>query len=94
MLVPPFFGMWMKIAPARRQSRSRRSILFTILGFHLAHLIVGMAMLLWIAARAFAGHFSEHKHLAVENSSLYWHFVDLIWVFIVAILYVSPHLYD
>lgn len=69
------------------------SILFTIHGFHLAHLIVGMLMLLFVLARAFAGHFSEEKHLAVENASLYWHFVDLIWVFIVGILYISPRLY-
>jgi heme/copper-type cytochrome/quinol oxidase subunit 3 len=70
------------------------SILFTIHGFHLAHLILGMLMLLHVLARGFAGHFSEEKHLAVENVSLYWHFVDVVWVFIVGILYVSPHLYD
>lgn len=70
------------------------SILFTILSFHLAHLVVGMAMLLHVLARAFAGHFSEEKHLAVQNSALYWHFVDAIWIVIVMLLYVSPHLYD
>jgi heme/copper-type cytochrome/quinol oxidase subunit 3 len=70
------------------------SILFTILSFHLAHLILGSAMLLYVLARSFAGHFSERKHLAVENVSLYWHFVDVVWLFIVGILYVSPHLYD
>lgn len=70
------------------------SIFFTIVSFHLAHLLVGVAMLVHILARALAGHFSAEKHLAVENVSLYWHFVDVIWVLVVLLLYVSPHLYD
>lgn len=70
------------------------SIFFTITSFHLAHLVIGMLMLSHVTARALAGHFSERKHLAVENTSLYWHFVDLVWLFVVGILYVSPHLYD
>lgn len=69
------------------------SIFFTIASFHLAHLIVGMLMLLYILARAFAGHFSEEKHLAVENASLYWHFVDFIWLCVVITLYLTPRMY-
>lgn len=69
------------------------SIFYTITSFHLAHLILGALMLAYVLARSFAGHFSEARHLAVKNSVLYWHFVDAIWVLVVAILYISPHLY-
>ena len=69
------------------------SIFYTIVSFHLAHVIVGMLMLFYVAARGLAGHFDGEKHLAVQNVSLYWHFVDLIWVLVVALVYVSPHVY-
>ena len=57
------------------------------------HVIVGMLMLSFVFARGLAGHFSKERHLAVKNSVLYWHFVDVIWVLVVAIIYLSPHLY-
>jgi len=69
------------------------SIFYTITSFHLAHLILGVLMLAFVLVRAFAGHFSETRHLAVKNTVTYWHFVDVVWIFVVAILYVSPHLY-
>lgn len=69
------------------------SIFYSITSLHLTHLVLGMLMLAWLLARAVAGHFNEHKHLAVKNVSLYWHFVDTVWVFVVAILYLSPRLY-
>lgn len=69
------------------------SIFYTITSFHLAHLILGAFMLLFVLARAFAGHFSRERNVAVRNSVLYWHFVDVIWVLVVSILYLSPHLY-
>lgn len=70
------------------------SIFYTITGFHLAHVLVGMLMLAFVFARALAGHFDRRRHLAVENASLYWHFVDVVWVCVVAVLYLSPHFYE
>ena len=69
------------------------SIFYTITSFHLAHLLLGMFMIGHVFARSIAGHFSKERHLAVQNVAGYWHFVDIIWVFIVLILYVSPRLY-
>lgn len=69
------------------------SIFYTITSLHFAHLILGMLMLGFVFARTVAGHFSASRHLAVENANLYWHFVDVVWVLVVAILYVSPQLY-
>lgn len=69
------------------------SIFYTITSFHLAHLLLGFCMLLFVFARSLAGHFSKERHLAVENVALYWHFVDLVWVFVVFTLYITPRFY-
>lgn len=69
------------------------SIFFTTTSLHLAHLVVGMLVLGHVLVRAFAGHFSQERHLAVKNASLYWHFVDTVWLLIIVILYISPRLY-
>ena len=41
--------------------------------------------------RARLGHFNREHHLNVQNVALYWHFVDAVWIFIFASLYISPH---
>lgn len=69
------------------------SIFYTITSFHLAHLLLGMLMLGFVLARAFAGHFDRERHLAVTNAALYWHFVDVVWALVVLVLYISPRLY-
>lgn len=66
------------------------SLFFTITGFHGAHVLVGLLMVAVVAVRAWLGHFSERRHLAVTNVSLYWHFVDLVWLAVFASLYLSP----
>jgi heme/copper-type cytochrome/quinol oxidase subunit 3 len=67
------------------------SIFYTITSFHFAHVLIGVLLLLFTLARALAGHFDAQRHLAVRNTVAYWHFVDLVWIFVVAILYLSPH---
>lgn len=69
------------------------SITYTITSFHLAHLLLGMFMLMFVLARAIAQHFTQSRHVAVVNAVRYWHFVDLVWVFVVAIIYLSPQFY-
>lgn len=69
------------------------SAFFTITSFHMAHLVLGWLMLAFVLARLAAGHFSRERHLAVKNAILYWHFVDVVWVGVVAVLYLSPQLF-
>jgi heme/copper-type cytochrome/quinol oxidase subunit 3 len=68
------------------------SLYFTVTGFHALHLIVGLVMSLWIQVRAWRGAFSENRHLSVQNFSMYWHFVDVVWIFVFATVFLSPHL--
>jgi heme/copper-type cytochrome/quinol oxidase subunit 3 len=68
------------------------SLFFVVTGIHGLHVLGGLAFNGWVQARAFAGHFTQHNHEAVRNVALYWHFVDVIWIFILATVYVSPHI--
>jgi heme/copper-type cytochrome/quinol oxidase subunit 3 len=66
------------------------SIFYTTTGFHGAHVTFGLLLLLYTLARALLGHFGERSHLGVKVASLYWHFVDVVWLFIFTLLYLSP----
>lgn len=43
--------------------------------------------------RAWLGHFSERRHLAVTNTGLYWHFVDIVWLCVFVALYLTPRVW-
>ncbi len=68
------------------------SLFFTITGFHAAHVLVGLLLSLWTQLRARQGAFDAHRHLTVQNFALYWHFVDVVWAFVLATVYLSPRL--
>ena len=61
---------------------------FTLTGFHGAHVFGGVLMLGVILYRGMAGQFSARHHDAVEAVSLYWHFVDVVWILLFSILYI------
>lgn len=67
------------------------SLFYTITGFHGLHVFVGILLLSWLLAYSFAGRWTADNHIPVQNVILYWHFVDVIWLFILTILYFSPH---
>ncbi len=69
------------------------SLFITITGFHGAHVAIGLLMNLWVQLRTWLGHFDAGRHDAVSNAVLYWHFVDGVWLCIVATLYLSPRLF-
>jgi cytochrome c oxidase subunit 3 len=61
---------------------------YTLTGFHGAHVFGGAIMLSVILYRGLAGQFSERHHDAVEATSLYWHFVDVVWIALFSTLYI------
>lgn len=63
---------------------------FTLTGFHGAHVFGGVVMLGVILYRGMAGQFSARHHDAVEAVSLYWHFVDVVWIVLFSTLYLLP----
>lgn len=60
---------------------------FMITGFHGLHVTAGVIFLLVIARRVASGHYEGKGYHIVEITGLYWHFVDLVWVFIFALFY-------
>jgi cytochrome c oxidase subunit III len=60
---------------------------FTLTGFHFAHVFGGVLMLGVVLYRGMAGQFSGRHHDMVEATSLYWHFVDIVWILLFSILY-------
>jgi cytochrome c oxidase subunit 3 len=69
------------------------SLYFTITGFHMLHVVAGLvvlaALLLWMAL----GYFDHRRYAAVTIGGLYWHFVDVVWLFVFTTLYLLPYLY-
>jgi heme/copper-type cytochrome/quinol oxidase subunit 3 len=75
------------------ETNAYASIFYTTTGFHGAHVAFGVLMLLFIGVRALLGHFDAEHHVAVTTASLYWHFVDVVWLVIFTSFYLSPHFY-
>lgn len=65
------------------------SAFFALTGLHGLHVGLGVVLLAMTFARAAAGQFSADRHVAVATTAMYWHFVDLVWVFLVVTLYVG-----
>lgn len=67
------------------------SIFYTITTFHAAHVIMGILLLCYLAILPSYAPSKYPPHRAYRVVALYWHFVDVIWVFVVLLLYVIPH---
>ena len=67
------------------------SAFFMATGFHGAHVVIGTIMLAVCLFRLMGGGMSKEKHLGFEVSAWYWHFVDVVWLFLFAFVYVAPH---
>jgi cytochrome c oxidase subunit 3 len=63
---------------------------YTLTGFHGAHVFGGVIMLSVVLYRGLAGQFSSKHYDAVEAASLYWHFVDVVWILLFSLLYLLP----
>jgi cytochrome c oxidase subunit 3 len=63
------------------------SLYFLITGLHAVHVVIGMTVLAVVGYFAFRGRYTAEYHVAVENAALYWHLVDLIWIFVFPLIY-------
>ncbi|MEO8767640.1 MAG: cytochrome c oxidase subunit 3 [Nitrosospira sp.] len=67
------------------------SLYFTITGFHLLHVIIGLSILLLLLMWISFGYFNEKRHVAITIGGVYWHFVDGVWLFVFTTLYLFPY---
>jgi len=63
------------------------SIYFAMTGLHAVHVIAGMGVIAWILALAVQGRFSSAYYSPVDYTALYWHLVDMIWIYLFPLLY-------
>jgi len=64
---------------------------FAMTGLHAIHVIVGIFVLLTLAVLARRGKFTTGHHTPVEIAGLYWHFVDVVWIFLFPLMYLAGH---
>jgi cytochrome c oxidase subunit III len=62
-------------------------IYFCMTGLHALHMIVGLGLMGWLLWKAWIGSYSAEYYSPVEMSGLYWHFVDIVWIFLFPLLY-------
>ncbi len=74
-------------------SHAYGSLFWTITSFHAAHLIVGLIMLAFAFYGALRRWYDAERHTTVKVVTLYWHFVDGIWVAVFTTVYLYPHIY-
>jgi cytochrome c oxidase subunit 3 len=63
------------------------SLYFMTTGIHGLHVLIGAGLLTWIAAKIKGGAVNSDDYILMENGALYWHLVDLIWIFIFPLYY-------
>lgn len=81
-----------KLHPLRDPDRPRNAhmffnIYFMMTGLHGIHVLIGMIVITWLLVRAIKGHFNSEYFTPVDLGGLYWHIVDLIWIFLFPLFY-------
>ncbi|HWR36127.1 MAG TPA: cytochrome c oxidase subunit 3 family protein [Clostridia bacterium] len=77
--------------PDPRHTQLFFSLYFAMTGLHALHMIIGICVVGTIAYFAWKGHYSSEFHTPVEITGLYWHFVDVVWIYLFPLLYLISH---
>jgi cytochrome c oxidase subunit 3 len=80
-------GVEWQIAPFSAGENAAASIFFTMTGFHAFHVLTGLILLVIVYRKGRKDLYSAERHWAVEAAAIYWHFVDVVWVFFYPALY-------
>lgn len=82
---------WMD-KPFRPSSHSYGSLFYIVTGFHMAHVVGGLLVLLALLLWSILGYFDRIRSTAVSVGAAYWHFVDAVWLTVFFTFYVTPYL--
>jgi cytochrome c oxidase subunit 3 len=89
---------WLKESPPANPQHVQLMLMFYYImtGLHAVHLTIGIGLLVWLMARARRGLLTPERYIPVEVVGLYWHFVDVVWIFLLPLLYLTGthHLSD
>ena len=84
-VIPGGNFQWHDVDPTGAQAFF--SIYFALTGMHALHMIIGLGIMSWLLWAAWKGRFNQDYYTPVEISGLYWHFVDIVWIFLFPLLY-------
>ncbi|HEY0178825.1 MAG TPA: cytochrome c oxidase subunit 3 [Dokdonella sp.] len=82
-----------KTKPYSMRSGAYGSMYFTITGFHMAHVAAGIVALALVFVWCAAGYLDRERHVPMLIGAAYWHFVDVVWLFVFATFYLVPRLW-
>src|SRR5262245_2193434 len=83
---------WHEKDVAPQRIRLFMTFYFVMTGIHGLHLVIGIGCMTYLWVRAYLGWITPDRYVAVEVTSLYWHLVDAIWLFLMPLLYLAgPH---
>jgi cytochrome c oxidase subunit 3 len=74
-------------ADFQRHTQIFYSLYFALTGMHAIHMIVGVGIFIVITIMAYRGRFTPEYHTPLEIAGLYWHFVDIVWIYLFPLLY-------
>jgi cytochrome c oxidase subunit 3 len=80
-------GVEWQIAPFGPGDGTAASLFYTMTGFHAFHVLTGVIFLAVVYRNGRKGLYSPERHWAVEACAVYWHFVDVVWIFFYPALY-------
>jgi cytochrome c oxidase subunit III len=71
----------------QQQAQIFFSLYFAMTGMHALHMVIGVGIFSYLLYQAWKGRYTPEYHTPLENSGLYWHFVDIIWIYLFPLLY-------
>ena len=74
-------------SPMAGQLKIFFSFYFAMTGMHALHMIIGLGIMIWLIPRIRRGTYTREYFSPIENFGLYWHFVDIVWIFLFPLLY-------
>ncbi len=63
------------------------SLYFVLTGMHALHMVIGVGIMIWLIALTLRGYITKERQQYIEFFGLYWHFVDIVWIFLFPLLY-------
>jgi cytochrome c oxidase subunit 3 len=78
---------WTYVGPYASEVQLFFFAYFALTGLHSLHLTIGIVLVLIVAVMARRGAFLKQRHVPIEMIGLYWHFVDIVWMFLLPLLY-------
>ena len=82
---------WRWEGPNGQQVALFFSFYWAMTGFHALHMVIGVGLVSYIAVNAFRGRYRADYYAPVEITGLYWHFVDIVWIYLYPLLYLIGH---